>query len=173
MEIQDPETFLAMLRELSEHTLIVEGRKDAAALNALQQAPVMQAFKCLQGRSSLQRHLKTLGLIDVIPINGQPLSDFVDRLDEKKSFVILTDFDKEGKRLCAKLLKLLQRRRIKANPRLRRMFMKETGITQIEGLAAGSAAALIEKEKGDSYGETGANFYEIYNKGKHKGEGNC
>jgi len=144
MKDMDCEAFLALLRELSEHTLIVEGRKDEMALKALE-------------------------LRNIIPINGQPIADLVDGLDERNQYVILTDFDREGKRIAARLLRLLQRRRIKTNPRLRRMMMTETGITRIEELAACSAAAL-NMEKGDTHGEIGANFYEVYNKGKHKGK---
>jgi len=147
MEITDPEAFLALLRELSEHTLIVEGRKDEYAL-------------------------KALGLRNIIPLNGRPLVDVVEGVKDDDEVVILTDFDKEGKRLCARLLKLLQRRRIKANPRLRRMLMTGTGIARIEELAACSGVALT-KEKGDNHGEIGANFYEVCDKGKHKGKRHC
>ncbi len=145
MRQPDLERVLKLLGELKGYTLIVEGRKDASAL-------------------------KALGLYNIIPINGQPIADFVDGLDEKSQIVILTDFDKEGRRLCAKLLKLLQRRRIKANPRLRHMLMAETGISRIEELDKAIGSALTKKEKGDTHGEIGANFYEVYSKGKHKGE---
>ncbi len=141
----DIERVLKLLHELKGYTLIVEGRKDVTAL-------------------------KALGLIDVIPLNGQPVADFVDRLDGEIHTVILTDFDEEGKRLCAKLLKLLQRRRIKANPRLRHMLMAETGITRIEELDT-AIGVVLTKEKGDTHGEIGANFYEVHSKGKHKGKG--
>jgi 5S rRNA maturation endonuclease (ribonuclease M5) len=157
----DWDLFSRLIAELSEYTLIVEGRKDAAALKALFEAFDEQALK---GPIS---PLKTLGLTNIVPINGQPLADMVMMLDGGQ-VVILTDYDSEGKRLAARLLRLLQRRRIKSNPRLRRMIMTHTGITRVEELAAFSAAAL-NKEKGDFHGETGANFYEIHSKGKHKG----
>jgi len=147
MEIADPEAFKSLINELSEYTLIVEGAKD-------------------------ERALKTLGLRNIIPLNGLPLVDVVEGVKDDDEVVILTDFDKEGKRLCARLLKLLQRRRIKANPRLRRMLMTETGIARIEELATCSGVALL-KEKGDSHGEIGANFYEVCDKSKHKGKRHC
>ena len=146
MEIKDAEAFLRLVSELKEYTLIVEGKKDATAL-------------------------KSLGLRNIIPLNGQPLSDFADRLDGNRQTVILTDFDEEGRRLCSRLLKLLQRRRIKANPRLRRMLTIETGILRIEELT--NPGVVLTKEKGDYHGEIGANFYEVHNKGKHKGKGHC
>lgn len=102
MNIENPAAFGKLIEELMSYTLIVEGRKDAEAL-------------------------KALGLIDIVPLNGQPLDKFVERLSGRET-VILTDYDAEGKRLAGKLLKLLQRRRIKANPRLRRMLMNETGV---------------------------------------------
>jgi 5S rRNA maturation endonuclease (ribonuclease M5) len=160
----DIESILKLFDELKSYTLIVEGRKDERALKAAFSLYVPASWK------TRAAHLKALGLMNIIPLNGQPLVEIVEGIDERSHVVILTDFDKEGKRLCAKLLKLLQRRRIKANPRLRHMLMDETGIARIEELDTAVGAALTKKEKGDTHGEIGANFYEIYSKGKHKGK---
>lgn len=143
----DAERLHALLGELADYTLIVEGCKD-------------------------ERALKTMGLRNIIPISGRPLAELAGGLDERSQVVILTDFDPEGRRLAARLIRLLQSRRIKTNPRLRRMMM-ELGKTRIEDWAAHSAAALEFKEKGDFHGETGANFYKIRDKSKHKGERDC
>ena len=47
--------------------------------------------------------------------------------------MILTDLDKEGKKLFGKLNKELQRRGVKVDNALRLLLFK-TGITEIEGL---------------------------------------
>jgi 5S rRNA maturation endonuclease (ribonuclease M5) len=140
----DPGYLARLLAELGDFALIVEGRKD-------------------------ERALKGLGLTDIIPINGKPLADLAGELDENMQIVILTDYDEKGKRLAARLAALLQRRRIRTSPRLRRMMMN-TGITRIEEIAACSGAAISTKEQGDNHGEIGANFYKVYNKSEHQGQ---
>jgi hypothetical protein len=94
--------------------------------------------------------LKTMGPYKIIPMGSMPHNVFCLRAN---STAILTE--SKG-----------------ANPELMRMTRNME--TWIEGRAVLSAAALeITKEKGDNHGEIGANFYEVYSKSEHKGEGNC
>ncbi|MBI4173884.1 MAG: toprim domain-containing protein [Candidatus Aenigmarchaeota archaeon] len=114
---------------------IVEGKKDAKALNSL-------------------------GLNNVIPINGQPLASFVARLhaDGVKEMAILTDFDPEGKKLHARLKGLAQGYRIKVNGNLRHKLM-QTGKTRIEDFGN------FEIGRGGYNGETGSYFHKVHNQG--------
>ncbi|MBL7160427.1 MAG: toprim domain-containing protein [Candidatus Aenigmarchaeota archaeon] len=136
-----------ILEELKERTVIVEGKKDV-------------------------RSLKELG-IDSIPINRRPLIDVVQGLEKEKEVVILTDFDREGKRLCAKLLTLLQSRRIKTSRRLRNMIrgFGKTRIEDFKGIESFEKAARQYKKEGDNYGETSANINKVHSKRKDKSKG--
>ena len=144
-DIEDAEKVLS---ELKEKTIIVEGKKDAKALMGL-------------------------GLMDVVPINGRPLVDVVQGL-KTKDVTILTDFDREGKRINSRLISLLQRFGVKTNPRLRRMFgsLGKTRIEDFNGIGMemkGMAESL--KKEGDSYGEISASIDKIPDKSKDKGKG--
>ena len=101
--------------EIEEEKLliIVEGKKDKAAL--------------------LHLNIKE----QVFILNGK---DIWNRLEEianknpKKHMVILTDFDKEGKKLYGKITKDCERLGMKVNKKYREFFQKRTKISQIEGL---------------------------------------
>jgi len=93
--------FLELIKELKECVVIVEGKRDENAL-------------------------RKWGIKHIITISGKPLSRIVISLfnsDIKKEVVILTDFDREGKRLASKLMKICNRYKIPVNRRLRREMM--------------------------------------------------
>jgi len=88
---------LELLNELKERLVIVEGRKDEMAL-------------------------QRLGLRNILPLNGVSLPDIATSLYDtgiNKEVVILTDFDREGRRLALELGRLLRAYKIKVNGRLR------------------------------------------------------
>lgn len=90
--------------------IIVEGKKDKAALETFQ-------------------------LKDIIILNGK---DIWNRLEEvakqEKEVLILTDFDKEGKKLYGKIAKDLEKFGVRVNKKYREFFQKRTKLSHIEGL---------------------------------------
>ena len=100
-----------ILRDLRGKTLIVEGMKDEKAL-------------------------KTLGLNNIIKINRKPLYQVAQEVSRAKTkeVVILTDFDRDGRALAAKLMRLFRPYKIRVNKRLRRKIM-EFGKPEIENLS--------------------------------------
>ncbi|GEM_PF-1079343 len=138
----DRELFLGVIEELRGKTVVVEGKKDLVAMRGLG--------------------------FEVIPINRRHLADIIPFL-EGKEVVILTDFDREGRRLYIKLKYLLTKYKIKSNSRLRgkMMSLKKTRIEDFRKLAD-SVRAL--KKEGDCYGETSANVNKVHNSCNDKGE---
>lgn len=105
------EDFQKHIRSLiNENVLIiVEGVKDRKALNSF-------------------------GITNIITLN-RPLFSVVEQVAEMtKECVVLTDLDKEGKQLYAKLSSDLQRHGVKINNKFRNFLFKETQLRQIEGL---------------------------------------
>lgn len=102
---REKENFIKMVEELKDIAVIVEGRKDAKAL-------------------------ENLGLHDIIPINGMPLPEFASRVARHiagtaaREVIILTDFDKKGRELERRLEALLRSHNVRANARLRRVLMR-------------------------------------------------
>lgn len=139
---EELELFLEIIEELRGKAIVVEGKKDAQALDGL-------------------------GL-EIVAINRRPLLGLVPLL-EGKEVVILTDFDPEGRRLYIKLKYLLTKYKIKSNSRLRgkMMSLKKTRIEDFRKLSD-SVRAL--KKEGDCYGETSANVNKIHNSRNDKGE---
>ena len=164
------ESVLRVLQELEGNILIVEGKRDVRALEALVTAWI-------------------------VPINSRPIEKValhvVSLMEKHKNtqVIVLTDFDRTGRKLAAKMRLVLQSLKIHANSRIRRDVMN-LGITYVEELARVAAPALEEhgcipkgisrtsvpvsrnaklKER-DDYGEIGANFYEVCGKGLHKGK---
>ncbi|MEK6835798.1 MAG: toprim domain-containing protein [Nanoarchaeota archaeon] len=89
--------------------IIVEGKKDKIALNKL-------------------------GIENVNSIN-EPIYLVIEKLvNHNKEIIILTDLDREGKKIYAKLKHEFQRYGIKINNKYRKFLIKHTKITQIEGL---------------------------------------
>lgn len=136
-----------VLDDLKDTVALVEGKKD---LNAL----------------------KGLGIERVIAINSRPLIAVVQQLERQDmEVVVLTDFDKQGRKLNQALVPLLQRYRIKTNARLRHM-MRAFGKTRIEDFAGldGAAESPRFKKKGEKYGETRANVDKVHYQRKNQGQ---
>lgn len=150
--------FFEYIREIREDIVIVEGKRDAKGLN-------------------------TLGLKNILVIRGRPLLRVVTEAERLREFhrnsdiIILTDFDREGKRLAAELAVLLRAHRLHPNRAKRRKFL-DSGFTKIEELnsitrlldLADLDRPLLKIREGDDYGEIGANINKIRNKGTDKGK---
>jgi 5S rRNA maturation endonuclease (ribonuclease M5) len=83
-----------------------------------------------------KRALKSLGITGVIiTINkGKTLTDFCDFLSSKyREIIILTDWDKRGKKICAVLIKNLSGR-VKCDIEPRKLLAKHAHIRKVEGL---------------------------------------
>lgn len=133
-----------IVNELQDKAVVVEGKKDVRALEAL-------------------------GLNHVIPINGRPLVELIPLL-EGKEVVILTDFDSEGRRIAARLRRLLQGYKIRFSPRLRGklMSLRRNRVEDLRKLA--SELGQVKKIRGDTHGEISANINKVCDKGLHKGQ---
>jgi len=114
---------MKLIEELREKVVVVEGKNDKRALEAL-------------------------GIKQVIAINGKPLIDLIPQL-KGKDVAILTDFDRRGRQIYAKLRKLLQAYGIKHNPGLRKQVAR-LGKKKIE-----------EIKEGDFHGEDSTYFHKI------------
>lgn len=100
-------------QEIEEEKLIilVEGKKDKIALEALD--------------------LKS------IVLNGKDIWNRLETLSQEqkgKEILILTDFDKEGKKLYGKIVKDCERLGMKINKKYREFFQKRTKLSHVEGL---------------------------------------
>ncbi|MBI2654995.1 toprim domain-containing protein [Candidatus Woesearchaeota archaeon] len=90
--------------------VIVEGKKDRAALNKI-------------------------GISNIIELSKKPLYRIVEEVSgSNKECIILTDLDKKGKELYGKLNSDLQKHGVKINNSLRNFLFKNTKIRQIEGI---------------------------------------
>lgn len=134
---------LEFSKELEGKLVIAEGRKDSRAL-------------------------KTLGVKNIILLNGRPLAELALHVsksiassgneERREEVVILTDFDSEGKQLAARLDYLLKKHKVMVNSRIRRKFMK-FGKTRIEDL-----------KEGDIHGKVSSNINKIRDNRAHKGQ---
>jgi len=100
------------VEKLSEEQpwIIVEGNKD---------------------RISLQK----LRLENIITLRGKPLFEIVEKVAKiTDECVILTDLDREGKKIYSVLKAELQKHGVKIDDRFRKFLFKETDLRQIEGL---------------------------------------
>ncbi len=107
--------FGQLLQELldSEAAIIVEGKKDKAALEALG----------IPGSR-------------IVALNQRPLFVVAEAVAENyRAVAILTDLDAEGKKLYGKLSTLLQQLGVKVDDRMRNFLFKSTKLRQIEGIS--------------------------------------
>ena len=94
----------------SKKLIIVEGKKDAAAL-------------------------KKLGITNTIQLSKKPLFYIIEHIaNSHKECIILTDLDKEGKRLYSKMNSGLQKFGVRIDNELREFLFKNTKLRQIEGI---------------------------------------
>lgn len=91
-----------------EQPIIVEGKKDAAALRAL----------------NIQNKIITL---------NKPIYAIIESITSTHC-MILTDLDKKGKELYGKIAKNLRGRGVHVNDKFRNFLLKETTVKEIEGL---------------------------------------
>jgi len=91
----------SFLATVKKEAVIVEGKKDYVAL-------------------------EQLGFKNIININkGKALFAVAEDIAMKhRSVIILSDFDRKGKEICAKLTKMLEDRHVKVNKKARRLLKK-------------------------------------------------
>ena len=97
-----------------DYAIIVEGRKDAAALEAL-------GFE----------HVYQINLTSVSI--GERVEQIASRVGKKRKICILTDFDKKGKQLYLLLKRLFQEQGARLDSSLRGILL-HAGVSHIEGL---------------------------------------
>lgn len=96
--------------QLSDVIIIVEGKKDKAAL-------------------------ASLGITNTFSLDKWPLYKVIEHIAKSsKDCVILTDLDAEGKKLYAKLNSGLQEHGVRIDNRFRNFLFRHTSLRQIEGL---------------------------------------
>lgn len=90
-------------------------------------------LKIVEGKKDLHA-LQSLGISNIKQIN-KPLYSFVEEICfQSKEVIILTDLDKEGKRLYSLLKHNLQKRKVKIDNHFREYLFNNTKLTQIEGI---------------------------------------
>ncbi len=163
MNRRNPERILEFFSGIKDCLLVVEGKRDAKALN-------------------------TLGLKNILAINGRPLIAIVDRVADLREnhkyfdIIVLTDFDREGRHMAARLGKLLRAHKIHPNQRLRSRIMK-FGFNKIEDIKMDSILRIGERmrvtkspdrkvleRRGDDHVKAGSNINKIRYKGFNKGK---
>jgi len=109
----------------SSNTLvIVEGKKDKAAL-------------------------RKLGIANIIELSKRPLFQIVEEIaGSNEECIILTDLDKKGRELYGILNSDLQKNGVKINNELRDFLFRHTKIRQIEGISADITAIKINYYSG-------------------------
>lgn len=117
------ETVSRILSDLRYKLIVVEGIRDEDAL-------------------------KRLGMGHIARLNRKPVSQFAEEIADKcgrngvpDEIVILTDFDRKGKRLAALLRRHLERHRKHANSMMRKAVM-DLGIIHIEDITSAGTAGL-------------------------------
>lgn len=99
--------------------IIVEGRRDKEAL----------------------RRLKIQGIVICLKSSGNCFYDFTANLADKREVIVLTDFDKEGTRLAAKLIDELTHMKVKVNVAI---WKKLKALCRPEIRAIEELAGLVE-----------------------------
>ncbi|MCD6590839.1 MAG: toprim domain-containing protein [Candidatus Aenigmarchaeota archaeon] len=127
-----------LIHQLTDKLIVVEGKKDEEAL-------------------------KSLGLKNIIVIDGRSLYEIAGMLKERKEeIVILTDFDSKGRHLNSKLKFLLQKYKKRVNSKLRGKMMR-LGKNKIEDMS--------NLKEVDAHVEVSSYFNKIRNKGSNKCKG--
>lgn len=153
---RDREEFIKLINELKEKVIVVEGKKDEKALSGL-------------------------GLKNIVDISGKPLFEVALALSRtEKEIVILTDFDREGRKLAERLNRLLRSFKKRPNSRLRSMLMR-FGKNKIEDFKNAGIEMSLEPVLGrpgnarvnslkevDVHGKTCSNFDKVCDKSADK-----
>ena len=138
----DKEKLEMIIKELTEKAIIVEGMRDEKAL-------------------------KSLGMKDIIAINGRPLYQVAEIAGTEKELVILTDFDKEGRQIEKKLRCLLQKYGKQPNSKLRWKVMA-LGKNKIEDFGGMSTPETLSLREDDYHVKTCTNFNKIRGEGRDR-----
>lgn len=139
----DEEKMENIIKDLTDQVIIVEGKRDKKAL-------------------------KSLGLKDIIAINGRPLYEVAEiASNTKKEVVILTDFDKKGRQIEKKLRDLLQKHGKQSNSKLRWKVMA-LGKNKIEDFGVLHTPDNISFEEDDFHVKTCTNFNKILGKSRDR-----
>jgi 5S rRNA maturation endonuclease (ribonuclease M5) len=93
----------------SNKLILVEGEKDQAALNAL-------------------------GITNILAVSKKPTYKIIENINNKE-VIILTDLDREGKKLYSILRHHLQKQGVKIDVIFREFLFRETTLMHIEGLS--------------------------------------
>lgn len=110
-EIQEIENIIEDIKE-SKKYILVEGKNDKIAL-------------------------QRLGLLKIIVIDKRPLYKAVEDIVSKtREIIILTDMDKEGKKLYSKISSDVQQFGVKVDNKYREALYKKTKLRQIEGFTS-------------------------------------
>ena len=108
---EDIQSFIEKIKD-SNTLIIVEGKKDRAAL-------------------------QKLGISNVIELNKKPLFHIVeDVANSNDECIILTDLDKEGRQLYSKLNSNLQKNGVKVDNKFRKFLFRHTKLRQVEGICS-------------------------------------
>lgn len=82
-----------------------------------------------------RKSLSALGLKNIITAKNKPLYKIVDEVAEEYRYaILLTDLDREGKKLYSVLQHQLKKNGVKVNNTLRNFLWRNTKVRQIEGL---------------------------------------
>ncbi len=139
----DEEKLEKILRDLEDKVVVVEGKRDEKAL-------------------------KSLGVKNIIAINGRPLYRVAEIASEsEKEIVILTDFDKEGRAIEKRLKNLLQARGKHPNSKLRWKVMN-LGKNKIEDFGNLDSPNPHPFKEVDVHVKIGANVNKIRDKGGNR-----
>lgn len=139
----DEEEIIEILGELEDRLVLVEGKNDKKAL-------------------------KSLGLKNIIAINGRPLYEVAEIASKaKREIVILTDFDKKGREIEKRLRSLLQTQGKHPNSRLRGKVMS-LGKNKIEDLGNLDSPNSRAFKEADAHVKISADFNKIRDKGGNR-----
>ena len=88
----------------------------------------------VEGKKDKQA-LEQLGLGNIVTLSKKPIYKIIEEVSEKtKEAVILTDLDKEGKKLFGKLNSGLSHHGVRVDNKFREFLFKKTKLRQIEGI---------------------------------------
>lgn len=107
-------------------------------------AKIKHKLAIVEGRKD-KRALESLGFRKIITLN-KPLYKIVENI-KANEVMILTDLDREGKKLYKQLLQELNRNGIKVDNKLRNWLFKNTKLRQIEGLPKYLNRAELNRKK--------------------------
>ena len=125
-----------ILVDLSDFSIIVEGKRDKKALEGL-------------------------GINNIFVISGKPLENFVDNLPKDRKYIILTDFDEEGEHIKTNLSKLLLKNKFVVNEKIRQRFKNLFNVSKVEELNR-----ILKLKEDVYNGKISSINYKIFNRSK-------